>query len=55
LKPEWLEIAPILRECGEDLSIDMSYEGPEDLYLDGDYFYRLLHNLGHNAKKAGAD
>jgi len=55
LNLKWLEIAPILRECGEDVSIDIDYEGPEDLYLDGDHFYRLLHNLCHNAKKAGAD
>ena len=55
LKPEWLSLAPILKECGEDLGIEIRYEGPKELFLDGDYFYRLLHNLIHNAKKAGAD
>jgi signal transduction histidine kinase len=53
LKSEWLEITPILRECGEDLSIDMSYEDQKTYTLMAIIFIGCFITLAITPKKQG--
>ena len=55
ITPKQSEIAKIIEECAEEMNVRIDYEGPEQLLVDGAYFFRLIHNLVNNAARAGAD
>lgn len=54
IMPKKLQMAQIIDEVSGQLDIPISYEGPDKLVVDSEYFFRLIHNLVNNAQSAGA-
>ena len=44
----------IIKECADEMTIKIDYTGPDEMMVDSDYFFRLIHNLVNNAQKANA-
>ena len=55
IRPEKSKITSLIEECSEEIGIAIQYSGPDELVVDSDYFFRLIHNIVNNAQKAGAD
>ncbi|MBL6782931.1 MAG: HAMP domain-containing histidine kinase [Alphaproteobacteria bacterium] len=51
---ERMNMPDLIDECRRQLDLDIQYDGPHDLYVDKDQFFRLIFNLLDNAKKATA-
>ncbi|MBT6257417.1 MAG: HAMP domain-containing histidine kinase [Alphaproteobacteria bacterium] len=49
-----MSMLALVDECRRQLALDIRYDGPDDLRVDADQFFRLIFNLLDNAKKAGA-
>lgn len=49
-----MSMRALIDECRRQLKLDIQYDGPDDLRVDADQFFRLIFNLLDNAKKAGA-
>ncbi len=54
INPETSLITDLMQECAEEIGIEVNYSGPDELVVDSGYFFRLIHNIVHNAKTAGA-
>ena len=54
IRPEKSPITDLINECAEEIGIPIKYSGPEELVVDSQYFFRLIHNIVNNAEKAGA-
>lgn len=54
LNIERMSMLALVDECRRQLGLDIKYDGPDDLRVDADQFFRLIFNLLDNAKKAGA-
>ena len=55
IRPEKSTITALIEECSEEIGITIDYSGPDELVVDSEYFFRLIHNIVNNAHKAGAD
>ena len=54
IRPEKSAITDLIDECADEIGIPIKYSGPEELVVDSQYFFRLIHNIVNNAEKAGA-
>ena len=54
IRPEKSIITLLIEECAEEIGISIHYSGPDELVVDNDYFFRLIHNIVNNAQRAGA-
>ena len=54
LSIEQMPMQNLIDECRRQLDLDIQYDGPDELYVDKNQFFRLIFNLLDNAKKATA-
>ena len=54
IQPQQAAMEEIIKECADEMTIKIDYTGPDEMMVDSDYFFRLIHNLVNNAQKANA-